>query len=523
MDKDRRLAFLVLKDIEENGRWANLALGAALSGKPSGKAGSSKDPGKSSGKAGSSETAANPAFVRELVYGVLRNQKLLDYNIARFLKKPKLSVNERLLLRMGFYQLALMDGVADHAAINETVTIAAAFMKGRQGFINAVLRSFQRDGKRLLDDGPLTRWSCAKWIADLWTAQYGADKAEALMQASCTPAPLTIRANLARISRADLKAALQSGADIQGAAAGQSGAAASANTKQINAFEVKETALSDRCLEVKGSGLLDTQLYKQGYFSVQGEASCCAVDQLLADLTTRQFGDSVTQQLNIPAAQQPRPLIVDLCAAPGGKSCAAAELLATKQNSAPGSVLSFDLYPHRVELIEKEAKRLGLGSIITAKAADTQQPLTELFGKADYVIADVPCSGLGTLRRDPEIKLRERTPAESAKALEELTKIQYNILVNALRIVKPGGRVAYSTCTVNKAENGDLVRRALADIAGQAAGDAPTHGSQAMSAQASSASTQAAKRFAIVSEIQLFQTEGGPDGFYICVIAAEPL
>ncbi len=513
MDKDRRLAFLVLKDIEENGRWANLALGAALSGK----AGGAKDSGKANGKAGSSETAANPAFVRELVYGVLRNQKLLDYNIARFLKKPKLSVNERLLFRMGFYQLALMDGVADHAAINETVAIAAAFMKGRQGFINAVLRSFQRDGKRLLDDGPLTRWSCAKWIADLWTAQYGADKAEALMQASCTPAPLTIRANLAKISRTDLKAALESG------------------------FEVKETALSDRCLEVKGSGLLDTQLYKQGYFSVQGEASCCAVDQLLADLATRQFGDSVTQQ--------PGPLIVDLCAAPGGKSCAAAELLAARQSAAaqqpnsaalklrnpetqqtgsaaaphPGRVLSFDLYPHRVELIEKEAKRLGLGSIITASPADTQQPLTELFGRADYVIADVPCSGLGTLRRDPEIKLRERTPAESAKALEELTKIQYNILVNALRIVRPGGRVAYSTCTVNKAENGDLVRRALADIAGQTAGDAPTQGSQATGAQASSAATQAAKRFAIVSETQLFQTEGGPDGFYICVIAAEPL
>ena len=121
---------------------------------------------------------------------------------------------------------------------------------------------------------------------------------------------------------------------------------------------------------------------------------------------------------------------------------------------------------------------------------------------------------MGTLRRDPEIKLRERTPAESAKALEELTKIQYNILVNALRIVKPGGRVAYSTCTVNKAENGDLVRRALADIAGQAAGDASTQRNPATNAQA-------AKRFAIVSETQLFQTEGGPDGFYICVIAAD--
>ena len=139
MDRDRRLAFLILKDIETKDSWSNLTVNEYIS----------------------EQGADQPAFVREIVYGCIRNQFLLDYNIRRFLSRPKLSVSERVLLRMGFYQLAFMDRVTDYAAVNETVSLAAAFVKGRQGFINAVLRSFQRDGKRLLDNGLSTRYSCA--------------------------------------------------------------------------------------------------------------------------------------------------------------------------------------------------------------------------------------------------------------------------------------------------------------------------------------------------------------------------
>lgn len=450
MDKDRRCAFLTLKDIEENSRWANLALADHIK----------------------RDAPASPAFVRELVYGVLRNRKLLDYNIARFLKKPGLSVSDRVLLRMGFYQLALMDGVADHAAVNETVALAAAYMKGRQGFINAVLRSIQRDGKRLLDDGAGTRYSCARWIADLWTEQFGAEQAEAFMKASCAPAPLTIRANLAKISRDGLKAKLE---DCK--AGGR------------DRFEVRNTELSPRCLKVKGSGLLETELYKKGYFSVQGEASCCSVDIL---------------------DPGPSDTVIDLCAAPGGKSCAAAELMRFKAQKSgadgdlnaqrSGRVLSFDLYPHRVELILKEAGRLGLleyaipegktDCIITAGCADSGVFDPQLEGTADCVIADVPCSGLGTLRRNPEMKLAEKSPGEASKTLEELTEIQYNILINALRYVKPSGRVLYSTCTVNERENGLLVRRVLEDM----------------------------RQGRIMAEKKILPSEDGPDGFYICLI-----
>ena len=154
-----------------------------------------------------------------------------------------------------------------------------------------------------------------------------------------------------------------------------------------------------------------------------------------------------------------------------------------------GTVRAFDVYPHRVELIKKEAARLGLSSV-SAEEADSQVFQPGLESSADCVLADVPCSGLGTLRRNPEIKLKQQSPEDASKALEELCKIQYNILLNALRYAKPGGKVLYSTCTVDPQENEELVRNALAQASG----------------------------YTIEQERQLFPKEGGPDGFYTCLI-----
>ena len=418
MDRDRRLAFLILKDIETRDSWSNLTVNEYIS----------------------KQGADQPAFVRELVYGCIRNQMLLDYNIKRFLSKPKLSVSERVLLRMGFYQLCFMDSVKDYAAVSETVSLAASFIKGKQGFINAVLRSFQRDGKRLLDDGLSTRYSCAQWITDLGMECFGAEKTEELLKASNTPAPLTVRVNTLKTSRQKLSEELKS-----------------------LGFEAENCNISDLCLMISGSGLLDTDLYRGGYFSVQGEASCNAVEML---------------------APKPGDVLADLCAAPGGKSCAAAELMKDQ-----GSIKAFDVYPHRVQLIEKESLRLGL-TIVNAQMADSAKFDPGLENTADCVIADVPCSGLGTLRRNPEIKLSKHSGTEAARMLEELQKIQYNILFNAIKYVKSGGRILYSTCTINPKENGDLVRLVLADASG----------------------------FSIEKEQQLWTTEGGPDGFYSCII-----
>ncbi|MCQ2552910.1 MAG: 16S rRNA (cytosine(967)-C(5))-methyltransferase RsmB, partial [Clostridia bacterium] len=184
MDRDRRAAFLILKDIEEEQSWSNLAVGRQFS----------------------KENPTSPAFVREIVYGVLRNQNLLDFNINRYLAKPKLKNNEKILLRMGFYQLAFMD-VKPYAAISETVNLAKSIMKGREGFINAVLRSFEAENcpikysksKDVIKQYSVN-YSASQSIVKLIINAYGEEQSEAILKVLCTPAPLSIRVNTLKIS-----------------------------------------------------------------------------------------------------------------------------------------------------------------------------------------------------------------------------------------------------------------------------------------------------------------------------------
>ena len=384
MDGNRRLAFLILKEISEKGTWSNLAVKERLAG----------------------EENVSAPFIRELVYGVLRNQFLLDRNIDRFLKKPGLGASERILLRMGLYQLAFMDGVADHAAVNETVSLAAAFAKGRQGFINAVLRSFQRDGKRLLYEDLRTQYSCAEWIIKLLTKAYGPKKAEEILKSSCKAPPFTVRVNRLKTSREEL----------------------SERFAKLGA-SAEPDPLSDLCLTVKGS-VLGSPEYREGLFSVQGSASASAVEML---------------------APKPGEAVLDLCAAPGGKTCAAAELMEDR-----GEILALDVYPHRVKLIDNEAARLG-HTIIRTAVSDAYVYDPEQDSRWDKVIADVPCSALGTIAKDPEIKLRGLTEEQAEAYVRELAEKQAAILENACRYVRKGGTVLYSTCTVDPAENEEII------------------------------------------------------------------
>ncbi|MBQ4507233.1 MAG: 16S rRNA (cytosine(967)-C(5))-methyltransferase RsmB [Firmicutes bacterium] len=418
MDRDRRLAYLALREIESEGSYSNLALNRLFS----------------------QETASSQSFVRELVYGVLRNERLLDWNVARYLKKPGLGRAERILLRMGFYQAAMMDGVSPYAAVNETVTLAKSFIRGREGFVNAVLRSFVRDGAALsFPEGGdpaeelCVRYSFAPWIAELWISQYGMEAAEALMAASCTPAPLVIRPNRLRTDRDGLT-------EILG-----------------DRFELGSCKRSSSALSVRGQGLLSTEEYKSGLFSVQGEASQLAVELL---------------------APEPGETLIDLCAAPGGKSAAAAELMEDR-----GRVLAFDLYEKRAALIESSVKRLGIG-IVTSAQKDASVPDEALFESAERVICDVPCSGLGVLRQKPEIKLREEPD------IAILPGLQLKILENGAKYLKRGGRLLYSTCTVNMDENEGVTGAFMAAHSG----------------------------YEKIYEEQILTEPGGPDGFYICIL-----
>lgn len=419
MDLTRKTAFDVLLEIERDGAYSNLALN----------------------RFAEERNIENTSFLRELVYGVLENRILLDHYLNSLIVKgiKKVKIREATILRMGLYQLMFMDSVPDYAAINESVNLAKKLCRGREGFINGVLRGYIK--KKNLIELPSkednfeeylsVRYSFPRWIIDMWKAQYGSSLCEEILKASNQRPPLSIRVNTLKTDRETLKRILEE-----------------------RGFEVREGTLSDRILHVKGSGLLSMEEYKDGIFSVQDEASVMAAEMLNA-----KSGD----------------LVIDVCAAPGGKTAAIAEIMENK-----GAVRAFDIYEHKLEIIRNQAKRLGI-TIITPQLTDGRTGAGSLNGKADKVLVDAPCSGLGVIRRKPEIKYTEE------EDLSQLICIQREILERAAEYVKPGGTMVYSTCTINKEENHNQAQRFLRG-----------HG-----------------EFELAEEKQFLPVDG-TDGFFIC-------
>lgn len=421
MDINRKTAYAVLLKIEKEQAYSNLELNRQIQiMKPD-----------------------NPAFVRELVYGVLENRIYLDYILAglipkglRGVKKPVLT-----LLRMGLYQIIFMDSVPAYAAASETVRMAKKLTPGRDGFVNGVLRGYEKkkasivlpDRSRALTEYLSVRYSYAEWIVKLWLSQFGEEKTEKLLAAGNRRPEVSVRVNFLKTDRKSLAAALEK----QG-------------------FETRESSESSRVLLVKGSGLLDTCRYRQGHFSIQDTASVLAAEALGAE---------------------PGKTVLDICAAPGGKSLALAEIM---ENT--GQIRSFDIYKHKLSLLEKEAERLGI-SIVRTEENDGSIFRRDLSESADCVLVDGPCSGLGVIRRKPEIKYREISDRGALLAEKQL-----QILAASSQYVKPGGTLLYSTCTVNRLENEEVVRNFL----------------------------ESNKEFEKVFERQFLPDADETDGFYIC-------
>ena len=364
-DPSRRLAYDILKSVESEGAFSNILLNRGLQEKPD----------------------ADPAFVRRLVHGVLKNQSLLDLQIRRYLKKPGLKLPAKILLRMGFYQLAFCEGIPDYAAVDGTVAVAGQVFRGGEGFINAVLRSFLRDQKKIeLPKDPSVRYSVPDWIVRLWSDAYGEEKTLQMLKAGLEEAPLSLRRNPLKTE------------------AGYAPA-------------------------LKG-GIAASPDYRNGLFSVQDVSSQEAIRVL---------------------DPKPGERVLDVCSAPGGKTCAMAERMENK-----GRILACDIHKNKLPLIEKEAKRLGI-SIIETCLRDASAPARpEEISAYDAVLCDVPCSGLGVLRRKPEIRWRL-----TQKELLQLPPLQLKILHSAAACVRPGGRLLYSTCTVDPAENEGVTRTFL--------------------------------------------------------------
>lgn len=394
MDKDRKIAFDILLDIDTNQAFSNLSIKEHLAAKP----------------------AASPGFVRELVYGVLENRIYLDQIIKTLAVKGLKGIRskELNLLRMGIYQMRYMNSVPDYAAINETVNIAKKVAYGKDKFINGMLRAYEKkkDETDFLPGsvGSMEYLSCKysyePWIIQLWKEQMGDEQLELLLEAGNMKPALCIRANLNKTKTEDLRGLLEAGG-----------------------FEPVMSQLSPRGILVKGNDLLGQEFYDQGLFSVQDEAS-----MVCADMVNPQEGDNV----------------LDLCAAPGGKTLAMGEVL-----QETGKVIACDIYEHKLDIIRKQALRLGLENIETI-CQDSTVLKDEFVGKFEKVLADVPCSGLGVIRHKPEIKLKEQGD------LDELYSIQEKILNNGGKYVKKGGTLIYSTCTINRKENEDQIEKFIA-------------------------------------------------------------
>ena len=400
MDNARQAAFEVLLRVRRDGAYSNLAVDSVLKEKK-----------------GLDER--DGAFVRAIVYGTLDRLIVLDYNLELYLNQParKLRPELQTILRMGAYQILFMDKVPVSAAVNESVRLAKENKSAlAASLVNAILRRVADNGLRLPDEDKnrLTylsvKYSCPEWIIKLWIDSYGEENALALAQEALKAAPVVIRVNTLKTSAEELIWTLA-----------QDGVVAD-----------KLPLLND-ALVIEGTGSLEnTDAYKNGMFYVQDTASqlCCKA-----------------------LGAKPGETVFDLCAAPGGKTFTIAQIM---ENS--GRIAAFDIYQSRVELIKHGAERLGLG-IVESNLADATV-YNNLYGTADRVLCDVPCSGLGIIRRKPEIRYKTR------EDIDILPDLQYRILCNGMRYVKPGGILMYSTCTLNPAENAEVCDRFLSEHSG---------------------------------------------------------
>lgn len=353
-------------------------------------------------------------FFTKLFYGVIEKKLTLDYLIKTVCDKNKKIGPEILnILRMGLYQLLYMDKIPESAACDESVKLAKLFNPrntGIGGFVNAVLRSFIRDREKLLENIDKIKdsckhfeikYSCSYDIIKIWKDSYGDETAEKLLCESRNGRRLAICVNRLKISR---------DAYLEKLALGD-----------INA---KKTEISPYGIIIEGDiAVKDMDGHSEGLFFVQDEAS-----QICAQKTGAKPGD----------------LVLDCCAAPGGKSFCMAQMMENR-----GRIICFDLHENRLDLIRKSAKRLGIDIIETYRrdmSADLGTP-DEFKEKADVVLCDVPCSGLGVINKKPEIKYK--TQGE----ISRMPEIQAKILSNCSGYVKPGGLLIYSTCTLNKKEN----------------------------------------------------------------------
>lgn len=393
----RDAALRVLTACRRNGAWADAALAAELSREPL--------------------SAADAALCSRIVYGVLQNRLLLDHHLSAYCAQRLDHLQQPLpdILRIGAYQIMFLDKVPDRAAVSEAVELAKANKRGAAaGLVNAVLRKLSQNkaSPPALPTDAVERLcvetSHPRWLTERMIALLGMEEAEAFLRADNAVAPVTAQINPLKTTPDKLIDELR-GAGI----------------------EAKPHPWVPDCLELTGTGDLTTlPSFYRGEFLVQ---------------------DAAARLVSLVAGVEPDDTMLDVCAAPGGKSFSAAFAMGNR-----GRVVACDLHENKLKRIRDGAARLGV-DIIETVAADGRVFRTDWAEAFDVVLCDVPCSGLGIIRKKPDIRYKDAAP------LAGLPEVQRAILANAARYVRPGGVLVYSTCTVLPEENEGVTDAFLAE------------------------------------------------------------
>lgn len=352
-------------------------------------------------------------LLTELTYGTLQHRLTLDYYLEPFVK-GKLDPWVRELLRLSIYQIVYLTKIPPHAVVHEAVEIAKRRgHKGISSTVNGILRSVLRKGVRPIEDiaDDIERMSIETshpiWLIERWVRQFGKEEALAMAHENNHPARMTARVN-------SLKTTVDQ-----------------AISKLANeGIDASKGEVIPGSIQVSGGSLANTKAFEEGLLTIQDESSMLPV-----------------MALDV----KPGMKVLDMCAAPGGKTT----FIAEKMND-EGEIYAHDLHEHKLALIESNAERLGIQSIRT-KSGDSRE-LESVYGSAsfDRILVDAPCSGLGVIRRKPEIKYNK-----TAHDVKSLTEIQEQLLDTAYRLIKDDGIIVYSTCTIEHDENEGMVRRFL--------------------------------------------------------------
>ncbi|MCK9221405.1 MAG: 16S rRNA (cytosine(967)-C(5))-methyltransferase RsmB [Limnochordia bacterium] len=387
----RQVALAVLMEVEGKRAYATLALNEKLPGL----------------------TKKDRALATEIVCGTLRNRSLLDWHIRQVADRPleTMSPPVRNILRLSTYQILFLDSIGDYAIVDEAVRLTKSSSRKAAGFVNGVLRNLLRKlpGFSLpcLADDPVAyvsiKYSHPAWLVERWIANFGIQHTIAYCQANNETPPTVIRTNTLKISREELFTSLGK-AGINGWF-----------TEYVPESIVVEKTGSPEALPG----------YHEGWFFIQDESSMIAAHCM---------------------DPKPTDVVYDLCSAPGGKATHLAQLMGNH-----GEILAVDIHEHRLKLIEENARRLGITNIETVLSPAEKLP-EEFFGKAQRVLVDAPCSGLGVLRRRVDARWHK-----SEADIVDLQQIQRSILSRAASLVAPGGILVYTTCTLEPEETLDNV------------------------------------------------------------------